>query len=128
MLLLDTCCVLWLVAEHQRFREATRALIERHAGRLYVSAISAFEVGIKSQRGALRLPLPAGQWWTEALAFHGLREVPVSGTIAARSTQLPALHADPCDRILIATAQERRLQLITPDSTIARYPDLQVVW
>lgn len=128
MLLLDTCSLLWLVGEQGRFRAGARAEMDRHAGQLFVSAISAFEVGVKLRRGGLRLPLPLPAWWCEVLSFHELREVSVSGAIAARATQLPAIHADPCDRILIATALSRGWRLVTPDQKIAGYPGLSVLW
>ncbi len=60
--------------------------------------------------------------------WHGLRELPVSGVIAARATLLPAIHRDPFDRLLIATAQEHRLKIVTPDATIAKYPGLDTLW
>jgi PIN domain nuclease of toxin-antitoxin system len=41
---------------------------------------------------------------------------------------LPAIHRDPFDRLLIATAQQHRLTLLTPDASIAQYPNLQVAW
>ncbi len=67
-------------------------------------------------------------WCEEALAFHGLGEIQVSGTIASRSTMLPALHADPCDRIIVATAQLQDLTILTPDELIMAYPGIKVVW
>ncbi|MGP8202120.1 MAG: PIN domain-containing protein [Limisphaerales bacterium] len=57
-----------------------------------------------------------------------MRELPVSGVIAARATLLPAIHRDPFDRLLIATAQEHRLKIVTPDATIAKYPGLDTLW
>ena len=60
--------------------------------------------------------------------WHGLHEIPVSGAIAARATLLPAIHRDPFNRILIATAQEHRLKIVTPDATIAKYPNLDTLW
>jgi PIN domain nuclease of toxin-antitoxin system len=99
-----------------------------HAGDLFVSAISAFEIGLKQKKGRLTLPLPAEQFFAVALSTHGLREVPVDGAIAARSTSLPPLHADPADRMIIATAQRDGLTILTPDPLIHAYPDTRVSW
>jgi PIN domain nuclease of toxin-antitoxin system len=57
-----------------------------------------------------------------------LHELPVSGLLAARATLLPAIHRDQFDRLLIATAQEHRLKILTPDATIAKYPNLDTLW
>ena len=126
-MLLDTCAVVWL-AVGQGLSERARSLISAHAGGLYVSAISAFEVGLLGQRGRLALPLPADAWFERAIAQHGLTEVPVTGAIAARSTMLPAIHGDPADRIIIATAQQLKLPVLTPDAHIRRYPDVRCDW
>ena len=54
--------------------------------------------------------------------------LPIDAAIAAASTELPDLHRDPFDRLLVATALERRLVLVTPDQTISQYPTLQTLW
>ncbi len=128
MLLLDTCVLLWLAADQHSLSAAARAEISAHAGRLFVSAISAFEIGIKHQKGRLELPLPPEKWFALAKELHGLREVPVSGAIAARSASLPPLHADPCDRIIVATAQLHSFSIVSPDGLIHQYPGIKACW
>lgn len=128
MLLLDTCTVLWLASACGRLSPRARELIEEHAGLLFVSAISAFEMGIKHRKGRLTLPLPPGDYYARAIDCHGLREIAVDGRIAELSARLPPVHADPCDRFIIATAQQHRLTVVTPDPHIAAYPDLSVSW
>ena len=76
---------------------------------LFVSAISAFEIGQKAAAGKLLLPRPVDAWFAAMLQWHGLHEIPVTGVIAACANLLPAIHQDPFDRLLIATAQEHRL-------------------
>lgn len=94
----------------------------------FVSSISAFEVGVKHRRKALVLPMRPDLWFAKALEFHGLLDIAVDGEIAARSTMLPPLHADPCDRIIVATAQQRGLTILTPDRLIRAYPGTRVEW
>src|SRR4051794_24281286 len=98
MLLLDTCTLLWLVGDQARLSAVAREMFRAHTGSAFVSAISAFEIGVKHRRGKLILPKDPGQWVDDACRLHSLLEVPVSIQIAMRSTQLPLLHADPCDR------------------------------
>jgi PIN domain nuclease of toxin-antitoxin system len=128
VILLDTCTLLWLASEQARLSSSAVRLIREQAGFLFASAITAFEIGLKAHRGRLGLPLPAERYYLEALASHGIREIAVDGVIAARSTALPPLHADPADRILVATAQRHSLTLLTPDPRIRSYPDTRVVW
>lgn len=128
MVLLDTCTLLWLAGDQSRLsREATERL-QAARGFVYVSAISAFEIGIKHRKRALVLPMDPGAWYPEALEFHGVKELPVSGAVALASTALPALHSDPCDRIIVATAKANDLTILTPDPLIAAYPEARVSW
>lgn len=106
----------------------TRANVSDHSESLFVSAISAFEIALRHERKKLLLPLAPSAWWRESLSFHGITEIPVSGEIGTKSAMLPPLHNDPCDRIIIATAQIHRLVILTPDSHINRYPRIEVEW
>jgi PIN domain nuclease of toxin-antitoxin system len=128
MILLDTCVLLWMAADTTVISAQASELIRSTPQGLFVSAISAFEVGQKAAAGKLSLPRPVDAWFAAMMQWHGLHEIPVSGVIAARATLLPAIHRDPFDRILIATAQQHQLKLLTPDATIAKYPNLDVFW
>ena len=128
MLLLDTCALLWLVGDREKLSPTALERIKAQRGELFVSAISAFEIGVKHRKGKLVLPLEPGPWFEAALRFHGLRELPITGSIAASSTSLPALHADPCDRLIVATALLHGMTILTPDPLIAAYPGIQTAW
>jgi len=128
MLLLDTCAMLWLAYEHEKLTKTATEALEKSAGSLFVSAISAFEIAHKHRQGKLGLPLQPAEWYEEALRTHGLTEIPIDGPIAVRSVNLPRIHRDPCDRFIIATALEKRLAIVTADQTIPRYPDVRLVW
>ena len=128
MILLDTCALLWLVTDSPRLSPTAREQLSQHRGCLFVSAISAFEIGIKHSKGKLRLPREPEAWFRAALEFHGLEEVAVSGRVAAISTCLPRLHADPADRMIVATAQIQGMTILTPDPLIRNYPDISTAW
>lgn len=128
MLLLDTCALLWLTAEQQKLSHSAILAIQKNAGSIFVSGMSAFEIGIKCQKKKLTLPLPVTEWFSKAVALHGLTELPVTAKIAILSTLLPRLHEDPIDRLLVATAITHKLSLLTPDSHIRQYDSVQVIW
>jgi PIN domain nuclease of toxin-antitoxin system len=128
MILLDTCTLLWLTSEPEILSGRAREVIQRHRGALFVSAISAFEIGQKASRGKLTLPMPNSRWYPSVLRLHGLLECSIGGEIATRAPDLPDLHRDPFDRMLIATAQTHGWKLLTPDPLIHQYPDVEVVW
>ena len=127
MWLLDTCALLWLVADQRKLSVRVRTILTPSDVKTFVSAISAFEIAIKHRRGALKLPLSPELWYGEALDFHGIREIPVTGTIAAASALLPPIHGDPCDRMIVATAQAEGLTVLTPDEKIRAY-EVRAIW
>ena len=128
MTLLDTCVLLWLAADPSALSSSAADLLRTGGGGLFVSAISGFEIGQKAAAGKLTLARPIDHWFPAMLERHGLVEIPINGIVAARATLLPAIHRDPFDRLLIATAQHHRLTLLTPDPTIGRYPNLMTAW
>jgi PIN domain nuclease of toxin-antitoxin system len=128
VILLDTCALLWLVTDHALLSAKARRLLQHHAGSLYVSAITAFEVGTKHRKGKLALSRPPVEWFALTLDVHGLTPIAIDADIALRSTALPLLHADPCDRMIVATAQVRDLTVLTSDPLIRGYPDTRTAW
>jgi len=128
VLLLDTCALLWLAAGGESLSVSARDAIADPDARLFVSAITAFELGVKHRRGALKLPMPPLAWYERAIDYHQVQEIPIDGRIAASSTELPRLHADPCDRIIVATAQRDGLTILTPDPLIRSYPKTHSLW
>jgi PIN domain nuclease of toxin-antitoxin system len=128
MLLLDTCALLWLAADQRSLSLNAKNAIKEHPQELFVSSISAFEIAVKSRSGKLKLPLPPQEWFSEAIKFHGIREIPVTSGVAIFSVQLPLLHNDPCDRIIIATAHLNSMHIVTGDTLLSRYDQAKVIW
>jgi PIN domain nuclease of toxin-antitoxin system len=128
MLLLGTCTLLWLASDQSKLSTTADRLLADHKDALHISAISAWEIAWKQRKGKLWLPLEPGEWIDLAVSNHGLKELLVSRSVAVASALLPEHHKDPCDRILIATAQEYGLTLITPDPRIRQYTEVSVIW
>jgi PIN domain nuclease of toxin-antitoxin system len=72
--------------------------------------------------------MPPLVWYERAIDYHQVQETPIDGRIAASSAELPRLHADPCDRIIVATAQRDGLTILTPDPLIRSYPKTHSLW
>jgi PIN domain nuclease of toxin-antitoxin system len=85
----------------------------------FVSAISALEVAQKHARGRLVLSSRPARWFPELLDRHGLREVEIVHELAIAAYDLPGdFHADPADRIIVATARLLDLAVVTSDRRI----------
>jgi PIN domain nuclease of toxin-antitoxin system len=118
--ILDTCALLWLAKGEGELSEAALQRIDA-APVVYISAISGFEIGIKVQKGKLALPARPADWFTAVLAHHNLEVLPLDLEVCIRSTELPAMHADPCDRMIIAAAQVHHMPVVTTDPIFAQY-------
>ena len=75
-----------------------------------------WEVAMLGSKGRLDFPEDVGLWRRERLG-QGLAEIPVDGEIGIRANALPGFHADPADRIIVATAQAGH-RLVTGDERI----------
>jgi PIN domain nuclease of toxin-antitoxin system len=115
-LLLDTHILLWALANDVQLSKRARSAI-LDANKVYVSAASAWEIGIKAASGKLRAPDDLA----EQMASAGFLELPVSIAHASAAGKLPRHHADPFDRLLIAQAQIESLTLLTNDRALKAY-------
>jgi PIN domain nuclease of toxin-antitoxin system len=118
--MLDTCALLWLAEGGGELSEAALQGIEA-APVVYVSAISGFEIGIKVQKGKLELPARPADWFAAVLEHHDIEVLPLVLEVCIRAAELPAIHADPCDRMIIAAAQMHHVPVVTTDSLFSRY-------
>jgi PIN domain nuclease of toxin-antitoxin system len=119
-LLLDTCGLLWLVAGHRRLSAAARKRIDS-AALVGVSAITAWEVGLKAARGELKLPMEPEEWFQAAIAHHRLQVFEITPRIAFEANRLPWYHRDPADRFIVATARLHHMAVVTADDQLAAY-------
>ena len=123
-LLLDTHVMVWLLEDSARISGATYARIEQAADRdrLFVSAITPWEIAMLVAKGRLRLGRDVADWLDAALGLPGIHVEPLSTAIAVASTRLPwEVHADPADRILLATARHRDATIITAARQMLAY-------
>ena len=120
-LLLDTRILLWAVATPERLSKTTRARIDGQENEVCFSVASLWEIVIKQGLGRDDFEVDAASL-RRGLLEHGFQELPVTGTHAVAVGNLPDIHRDPFDRMLIAQAQMEGACLLTRDETIGRYP------
>ena len=94
---------------------------------IFLSAISAYEIVVKAKLGKLDLDRAPKAFVLTERGERGIVPLPIDEADAFAVALLPAIHADPFDRILIAQCITGGLTLLTPDATIARYP-IRVAW
>jgi PIN domain nuclease of toxin-antitoxin system len=124
--LLDTCAIIWLAKGSDMRKTALDKIL--HAGLregIFVSAVSAWEIGLLDRRspiGASAFLPDAKTWFASFMSGPSIRPAPFTPGIAIDSSRLPEpLHADPADRLLIATARHLGLPIVTRDRKIEAY-------
>lgn len=120
-LLLDTCALIWL-AHDKPVAEGINDLLLQAVERkktVAVSAMTAWEIGLLIGKGRLPTTKSAWDWFKDAVLVGNLSIEPATPEILIAASYLPKpIHNDPADRIIIATARERRLTIITRDRAI----------
>ena len=115
---LDTHVLLWTLSAPERLSKVARNAIEDPANIVFVSAAVAWEIEIKSALGKLRAPSDL----LNQLAAANLQELPITIAHALAIKQLPNLHRDPFDRIMLAQAKAAGLTFVTADPEVLQYP------
>lgn len=121
--LLDTHALLWWVTDDRRLSRGARDVIK--AGDVWVSVVSLWEIEIK--RGLGRIEADVKAIVDEVAGTEGLHLLEIRPSHLITLADLPPLHRDPFDRMLIAQARRERVALVTRDRTLRRYP-IQVRW
>jgi PIN domain nuclease of toxin-antitoxin system len=123
VIVVDTHVLLWALHDDKRLGPLARQTISAAAtGTIHVSAITPWEIAMLAQKGRLALGREVGAWIDAALALPGIVLAPIEPAIAVDSVRLPGtFHADPADRMIIATARHLGLPLMTADRAILDY-------
>jgi PIN domain nuclease of toxin-antitoxin system len=120
-LLLDTHILLWAAVEPEKLSGAAQSVLENANNELIFSAVSLWEIAIKTARGREDFRVDAGLLRRD-LFDNGYAELAMTGAHAAALTSLPPFHEDPFDRMLVAQAMIEGMTLVTSDPVVAKYP------
>ena len=125
--LLDTCAAIWLMNGALKQSVFTQILAVGAPGKVYVSPISAWEIGMLSRprpgrAAALEFAPDPKTWFSNLMRGPGIRPAALTADVAIEASYLPgAIHNDPADRLLVATARNMRLAIATGDEKIIAY-------
>lgn len=125
-MLLDTCAAIWIAEAQQLAQPAADAMERAFDGgaAVHVSPITAWEIGMLTSRGRLKLQIEPRHWFRRLFDLLNLREAELSTDILIGASFLPGVPpADPADRILAATARELGYRLVTRDRPLLQYAE-----
>ena len=124
-LLLDTVTFIWAVSAPERLSRAAMSALRKATAVREISVVSLTEIAVKQTRGNLTFGKADAM---AGVADLRLRVLPYAAEHAFRLFELPAHHADPFDRQVIAQALVENIPVVTPDETFNLYEGLKVVW
>jgi len=118
-ILIDTHILLWALDTNiGKLTEKETSAIEDINSIIYVSVATLWELAIKVSTGKIQLPNDIFTDWLETLGFEIL---PIKLNHLLHYTQLPLIHKDPFDRLLVAQSNSEQIQLMSRDEKIASY-------
>jgi len=120
-LLLDTHLLLWAVSEPKRLSPETTRLLTDPQNELVFSVVSIWEVAIKKSRGHADFTVDP-RIIRRGMLDNGYQELLIQSDHAVAVADLPWLHKDPFDRLLVAQAMVEGILLLTSDRQVADYP------
>ena len=121
-ILLDTHLLLWAVGDSHRLPDSVREELEDPSNALFCSAASLWEIAIKTmlRRSDFEIDIRA---FRKALRTMSVDELPIDGDHIETLPDLPDLHRDPFDRLLVAQSLAEPMSLWTNDRVVAQYSD-----
>jgi PIN domain nuclease of toxin-antitoxin system len=122
VILLDTHVLVHYAHGSKKVGKRALATIERALGRdeLFMSALSFWEIAMLAAKGRLELEVTVAAFRLATLG-RGIVELPIDGEIAIAAGELPAVHGDPADRLIVAVAMVRGLTLMTADEVLLQW-------
>lgn len=125
--LLDTHAFLWWISDDARLSSTARRILEDSENDIVFSAVSAWEIAIKSQLGRITFADDPAIVVREQLSANGFHQLDIEVRHALQVFSLPMLHRDPFDRLLIAQAVVEEVSLLSSDAAIQAY-NIPIIW
>lgn len=116
-LILDTHILLWWWDDSPKLPQGARDLIADLDNEVFVSAVSITEIAVKKSIGRLEVD----DDFAQGIEDDGFTELPLTAAHGGRLAQLPLIHRDPFDRMLIVQAQAEDAALVTVDDKVRQY-------
>ncbi|MFW5765722.1 MAG: type II toxin-antitoxin system VapC family toxin [Coleofasciculus sp.] len=120
-LLLDTHIFLWFISGSPQLSATFRDTIQNHNNDVYLSVVSLWECIIKYQLGKLLLPESPEIYLPKQRERHQIDSLADDEASVVQLINLPSLHRDPFDRLLICQALQHNLTIVTADTAVMAY-------
>jgi PIN domain nuclease of toxin-antitoxin system len=126
-LLLDTCVFIWLATSPNKLSAAAKRAINDSRNELWLSHASVWEIHLNHLAGKLTLPEKPRLWFPRQMAVWAVRDRALDLESVHLTYDLPPVHKDPFDRLLVAQATTHDMTLVSPDEFFPKY-DVKALW
>ncbi|HVE71067.1 MAG TPA: type II toxin-antitoxin system VapC family toxin [Thermoanaerobaculia bacterium] len=127
MIVIDTHALIWWISDPTRLSGHAREAIDR-AALVCIPAITCFEVAFLAERRRIAIDSPAPDWLDEVIALPRVALMPLTIDVPAAAAKLPDPLRDPADRLIVATALQMRVPLVTADHKIIASGVVTTIW
>ncbi|MCP4622221.1 MAG: type II toxin-antitoxin system VapC family toxin [bacterium] len=126
-ILLDTCTFLWIITNDPKLSLSARETFVNPDNRVFLSAVSSWEIVVKYNLGRLPLPEPPEKFIPGRRKQHEIESLPLDEETTLHLAKLPDYHKDPFDRMIVCQALIHGLIILTPDEAVQKYP-VRTIW
>lgn len=121
-ILLDTHIFLWYISDDRRLSKELHYKIRDTNNEVYLSVVSIWESIVKHQIGKLPFPESPEKYLSKQRTFHKISSLELDEPSVCKLIQLPEIHRDPFDRMLVCQALQHNLKIATVDEKVRAYP------
>jgi len=126
-LLVDTHVFLSFISDDRRLSSRSLAALIDPGNELYLSVAGIWEIVIKHQIGKLPMPEPVDRFLEQEINKNRILVLPILQDHVFRLLDLPLIHRDPFDRILVAQSIEDHLPIVSNDRMLSEYA-IEIIW
>jgi len=128
-LLLDTCCIIWAISQPAAISQTAKTLLSAEDSEIHASLISVAEIACAVERGRIVIDRHWKKWFRHYVSLNDWQVDSIDLEIMEEAYSLPdTFHADPADRIIIATSRIKNFTILTADQKILSYPHVNATW
>lgn len=125
--LLDTFPFVWLVSEPDKLGRQAREILADQSNQFFLSDASVLELSLKYNDGSLEMPSNPRRWIKQQVKLWNFKSVGITRECCFRLSEMPYHHDDGIDRLLVATALNEEMPIISNNEEIKKYP-ITMIW
>ncbi|OUU61315.1 MAG: hypothetical protein CBC20_00590 [Verrucomicrobia bacterium TMED60] len=125
--LVDTFPFVWLVSEPQKLSLTAKDALRDESNEFFLSDASVLELSLKYNDGSLKMPQNPRRWIKEQIKLWNFKSIGITRESCFRLSEMPYYHEDAFDRMLVATALDQEMSLLSDNEEIQKYP-ISIIW